>query len=72
MNGGRRQVTVNGEPRATDARDLAALVEELGFGREPRGIAVALGERVVPRSRWSATELADGDSVEIVGAVQGG
>jgi len=66
------RLTVNGEPRTTAARDLAALVEELGYGRDPRGIAVALGDRVIPRSRWSATGLAEGDAVEIVGAVQGG
>ncbi|WP_300345003.1 sulfur carrier protein ThiS [Nesterenkonia sp.] len=36
------------------------------------GVAVALAGEVVPRSRWSATELSDGDALEIVTAVQGG
>jgi len=35
-------------------------------------VAAALNETVVPRSRWSATVLADGDRVEILTAVQGG
>lgn len=36
------------------------------------GVAVALDEVVVPRSRWAGTALADGQQLEIVTAVQGG
>ncbi len=36
------------------------------------GVAVAVDGAVVPRSRWSATTLGDGQAVEIVTAVQGG
>lgn len=36
------------------------------------GIAVAQGEAIIPRSRWVSTELHDGDSLEIITAVQGG
>lgn len=36
------------------------------------GVAVARNSEVVPRSRWSATALADGDELELVTAVQGG
>ncbi len=36
------------------------------------GVAVAHNSEVVPRSQWSVTALADGDSVELVTAVQGG
>ncbi|WP_063835949.1 sulfur carrier protein ThiS [Actinacidiphila yeochonensis] len=36
------------------------------------GIAAAVNEAVVPRSRWAATPLRDGDRVEILTAVQGG
>ena len=39
---------------------------------QPLGIAVALDDAVVPRSRWSRTELAAGQHLEIVTAVQGG
>jgi sulfur carrier protein len=37
-----------------------------------RGVAVAVGREVVPRSAWSATTLRDGDRVEIVSAAAGG
>lgn len=36
------------------------------------GVAVAVGGTVVPRSRWSARPVAEGDEIEIVTAVQGG
>lgn len=43
-----------------------------GLGRGRSGMAVAVNGAVVPRSRWPATELADGDQVEVLTAVQGG
>lgn len=64
-------VLVNGERRALPAPlHLAALVAE--FSRSSTGVAAALNESVVPRSRWSATALSEGDRVEILTAVQGG
>lgn len=65
------QVTVNGAPEdlppGTNVNDV---VTSLGRGRA--GIAVALNDEVVPRSRWSTAELVDGDRVEILTAAQGG
>jgi sulfur carrier protein len=64
-------VLVNGERRSLPAPvELDALVAE--FTGAPAGVAAALNETVVPRSRWTATALADGDRVEILTAVQGG
>jgi len=40
--------------------------------REGRGVAVAVGAEVVPRSEWGARELAEGEHVEVLGAIQGG
>lgn len=39
---------------------------------DPRGVAVALNEEVVPRSRWAATRLTHGDRIEVLVATQGG
>jgi sulfur carrier protein len=36
------------------------------------GVAVARNSEVVPRSQWAATNLAEGDELELVTAVQGG
>jgi sulfur carrier protein len=48
---------------------VAALLDSLGF--PDRGVAVAMGDAVLPRSRWT-TELFDGAQLEVVAAVQGG
>ncbi|WP_328912923.1 MULTISPECIES: sulfur carrier protein ThiS [unclassified Streptomyces] len=64
-------VLVNGERRALEQPvALDALVAT--FTAAPSGVAAALNETVVPRGRWAATALADGDRVEILTAVQGG
>jgi sulfur carrier protein len=64
-------VSVNGEGRELAAgTTLNALVAELTAA--PSGVAAALNETVVPRSRWAATRLGDGDRVEVLTAVQGG
>jgi sulfur carrier protein len=51
---------------------VAAVVERAGAGGDRRGVAVAVDGEVVPRSAWDNTELADGQRVEVVGAIQGG
>jgi sulfur carrier protein len=64
---------VNGEQRELpDGTTVAQLVSSLPAGPGGRGLAVALDGEVVPRGAWSATELREGTSVEIVVAVQGG
>ena len=66
------RVTVNGEARvlAEDAASVAALVRSLGF--EGKRVAVERNGEIVPKSRYDATPLADGDTLEIVRAVGGG
>lgn len=39
---------------------------------EEKGVAVALNGYVVPKARWADTPLAQGDTLEIVRAFQGG
>jgi sulfur carrier protein len=66
-------VSLNGEPReVADGATVAALVALLSPGAGGRGVAVALRGEVVPRGRWAETEVADGDRVEVVAAIQGG
>ncbi|MEO6794141.1 MAG: sulfur carrier protein ThiS [Mycobacterium sp.] len=52
-----------------EATTVAALLASMGY--PDRGIAVAVDQAVLPRSRW-ATALSDGDRLEVVTAVQGG
>jgi sulfur carrier protein len=66
-------VTVNGERRELPpGATVAGLVELVAAAPDGRGVAIALADEVVPRAAWETTELADGDRVEIVVAVQGG
>jgi sulfur carrier protein len=64
-------IRVNGESRTLPAgASVAALVEALGLAG--RKLAVAVNREVVPRGRYAARLLADGDRVEILEAVGGG
>ena len=66
-------VLVNGEPRELpEGTTVARLVESLDGVPGGRGVAVALDGEVVSRGAWSATEVGEGVTVEIVVAVQGG
>jgi len=55
-----------------NAASVTALLERLGLGATPRGVAVALDGEVLPRATWDAQPLLDGARVEVVGAIQGG
>jgi sulfur carrier protein len=50
---------------------LEMLVGQLNF-ESLKGIAIAVGESVVPRSNWEATKLVNGDQILIIRATQGG
>ncbi|MFI6032667.1 sulfur carrier protein ThiS [Streptomyces sp. NPDC051315] len=64
-------ISVNGEAReVAPGTALDAVVRSLTAA--PSGVAAALNETVVPRARWSATALTEGDRVEVLTAVQGG
>jgi len=66
-------VTVNGQRRELEERaSVREVVEVTGAAPDARGLAVAVDGEVVPRGRWEATTLQDGQRVEIVQAVQGG
>jgi thiazole synthase len=67
------RIELNGEPRELPAgATLADAVRESGAEREGRGVAVALDGEVVPRAEWASTGLAEGHSVEVLAAIQGG
>ncbi len=66
-------ITVNGTRREIPAAaTVAMLVASLREDSEGRGVAVALGGEVVPRSAWPDTVLPEGAAVEVLAAVQGG
>ena len=66
------QLNVNGTARTFERPVLtvADVVHELAL--EGKRIAVEKNGAIVPRSRYADTPVADGDALEIVGAVGGG
>jgi thiamine biosynthesis protein ThiS len=65
------KLVINGEDREFDLlSSLSDLVALLGM--KPDRVAVELNRDLVPRDRWPATMLSDGDKLEIVHFVGGG
>ena len=65
------QVTINGESRDLAAgKTVADLLRELGI--DGRKVAVERNLEIVPKSAFNATEVADGDRLEIVHFIGGG
>ena len=66
------ELTVNGTRRRLEPppATIADLVRALNL--EGKRIAVERNGEIVPRSRYGDTPIADGDRLEIVGAVGGG
>jgi sulfur carrier protein len=65
---------INGEERVFEQTaqpfTLASLIELLGMKSDR--VAVELNRDIVPRDRWTTTELREADSLEIVHFVGGG
>lgn len=65
------QIKINGEERQFPSPlTVAELVAHLGYAG--KRIAIERNGEIVPRSQHAATQLANGDTLEIVVAVGGG
>ncbi|MBK5197393.1 MAG: sulfur carrier protein ThiS [Methyloceanibacter sp.] len=64
------KVLLNGEPFATDAKNLDELCAWLGFAEAK--IATAVNGSFVAATSRGATQLTDADEIEIVAPRQGG
>jgi thiamine biosynthesis protein ThiS len=65
------KVIINGEDREfTSVASLSDLLAQLGMKSDR--VAVELNRDLVPRDRWPATMLSEGDKLEIVHFVGGG
>jgi sulfur carrier protein len=64
------KIKVNGEDRATKARTLAELCDELDLSRAK--IATARNGEFVPAARRAEILLTEGDTVELLSPRQGG
>ena len=64
------KILLNGEDREVTASNLSVLIEEIGL--DGRKVAVEKNLEIVPRSTYLATQIAEGDRLEIVHFVGGG
>ena len=64
------RILVNGVWRETAAAELAATLEELGYGG--RIVTTAVNGEFVASDARGRTALADGDRVEVLAPMQGG
>jgi sulfur carrier protein len=66
-------IWVNGQAhRCAAPTPLATFLDASGYALGTPGMAVALNDTVVPRSRWHATQVQPNDRIELVSATQGG
>ena len=66
-------VILNGDPAELEAQaTVADAVAAASLEAAGRGVAVAVEGEVVPRGEWDSRRLREGESVEVVRAVQGG
>ena len=69
--GNARKLSVNRQAVEADAGEtLAGLLQRMSVPAE--GVAVAVNNRVVPRSEWATTPLHEEDRITIIRAVCGG
>jgi thiazole synthase len=67
------KIVLNGQPHELrEGATLDAAIRATGAGEGGRGLAVALDGEVVPRGEWERTPLREGQSVEVLAAIQGG
>ncbi len=64
------KINVNDKSVSTSASTVRQLVAELSLPES--GVAVALDNKMVPRTSWETTPLSEGDNVIIIKAACGG
>ena len=64
------KLTVNNKEVETEASTLAQLAQQLGL--PPQGVAMAVNNRMIPRTEWSNYALSEGLAIVIIKAACGG
>ncbi len=64
------EITVNNKALTIEARTLGELAAELSLPE--KGVAVAIANKMVPRTEWATTALNEGEAVIIIKAACGG
>lgn len=65
------QLVVNNKTGEYPHEFLSQLLDELDLF-ESKGIAVAVNNKVIPKSHWESFQLNENDTITIIRATQGG
>ncbi len=65
------QIFLNGQPMATDAATLQALLLAQGYDLG-KAFACAINNGFVPRTQWLMRALEDGDRIDVITPIAGG
>ncbi len=65
------QIFLNGQPMATDAATLQALLLAQGYDLGT-AFACAINNGFVPRTQWLMRALEDGDRIDVITPIAGG
>lgn len=63
-------IIINNKETMTSAKNLKELALELNLPE--RGVAVAVSNKMVPRTEWEQTPIAEGANIVIIKAACGG
>lgn len=64
------KVTINNKETETGAQNIAQLAAELQLPE--KGVAVAIDNKLAPRTAWDSTPVGEGASIVIIKAFCGG
>lgn len=64
------RIYINNEEKLTDVESIDQLAVKLQL--PARGVALAVNNRVIPRTNWADTAVCEGDKVTIIKAAYGG
>lgn len=63
-------IIINGKSADVKAANISELAAELGLPE--KGVAIAVSNKMVPRTEWASTALSANDNVVIIKAACGG
>lgn len=66
------EIIINNVRKTVDESISIQKIVEAEFGEKTKGIAIAIQQKVVPRTEWETTFLNDQDEVLLIRATQGG
>lgn len=64
------KLIVNGSEQEFAVTELIGLLAAID--KQPKGIAIAVNQQIIPRQQWSQFQLSEHDNVSIFQAIAGG